>query len=212
MGRTHRHDPPDRPARAMRAWPFTVGASALAIAAGVLVAGLPANGDSFVLGPAPDAPLVTEASESATTALAVPRAAASVLVAVEPPAAGDAGTVDAIAVATTTTFDDAPTPAERGDIALLVANGARTAGLAGTTAATLTDLGYTDIHVGNALVASDVTVIYFAPGFEDEAVVLAADLGKPDMHRSALPDGPLLSDDSYAGEQLALVLGRDALP
>ncbi len=108
------------------------------------------------------------------------------------------------------TVDPTDTNLERRDIDLVVANGARKAGLAGDVAATLGELGWGDIHVGNAIEPVDTTTIYFAAGMGDEALLLAAELGLPEAELAELPGGPLLADDSYIAEHLTVVLGTDA--
>jgi hypothetical protein len=62
-------------------------------------------------------------------------------------------------------------------VSVVVANGADRAGLAGRTAADLRDAGYVDVVPTDALRRADRTTIFYAPGFEDEAVALAGTLG-----------------------------------
>jgi hypothetical protein len=60
------------------------------------------------------------------------------------------------------------------------------------------------------------TILYFRPGFDDEAAVVAADLGIPGALRAPLPTGnpttpatPVTPDDSLG--DIIVVLGPDAL-
>jgi hypothetical protein len=201
----------------MKTWPFAAGASALALTAGVLIAGLPTSGDSFVLDAEPvsavsdpPVPVAAETAALPVVPVATTEAPAPVLVAM-PAESDDDGLISTVQVAPSTTSAPADITLERADIDLVVANGAREAGLASEVAATLDELGYVDIHVGNAITAVDVTIIYFAPGFKDEAMRLAVDLSLPDVELLEMPDTPLLADDSYTSEHLTVVLGRDAL-
>ena len=184
--------------------------------AGVLIAGVPTTEHTLVLGshpaaPAQSGPPVPPAAAAATTITVVavspagPGPAELVAVVARP------GNIDAIDSAEPIhTVDSADATLERGDIDLVVANGARKAGLAGDVAAALGELGWGDMHVGNAIIATDRTTIYFAPGLTDEAHLLAADLGLPEAELAEVPGGPVLADDSYIAEHLTVVLGTDA--
>ena len=182
--------------------------------AGVLIAGVPRSGHTLVLGSQPatslqsDPPVPPAATAATTTTVAVSTAGPEPeLVA----ATARPGNIDAIdsSAPSDTVHPTNPAP-QRGDIDLVVANGARKPGLAGDVAATLGGLGWTDVHVGNAIVATDTTTIYFAPGLRDEALLLAADLGLAEAELAELPGGPMLADDSYVAGHLTVVLGADA--
>jgi hypothetical protein len=199
----------------MTTWPYAAGAAALALVAGVVIAGPPSSSDPLVLGPqtaevSQTEPPLPPASSAPSTSTTTADTASEPPVLVAVPPRDDEPTGELGAVATTTTVA-ADTTLERSDIDLVVANGARLAGLAGSMSDSLGELGYADIHVGNAIEPADTTVVYFAPGFKDEALRLIADLDLPDARLVELPDSPLLADDSYTAEQVAVVLGRNAI-
>lgn len=60
---------------------------------------------------------------------------------------------------------------------VLVVNGADEAGLAGRTARDLAAKGYTDTDTTDALQRAERTTVFYAPGFDDEAAVLAEAMG-----------------------------------
>ena len=184
------------------------------MAAGVLIAGVPTAEHTVVLGSQPAAslqsdPPVPPAATAATTttvSTAGPEPEFELVAATARP--GNIDAIDSGAPSHTVHLTDADL--QRGDIDLVVANGARKAGLAGEVAATLGELGWADVHVGNAIVATVTTTIYFAPGLRDEALLLAADLGLGEAELAELPGGPMLADDSYVAEHLTVVLGAAA--
>ena len=184
--------------------------------AGVLIAGVPTSEHTLVLGSQPAAsaqsdppvpPAATAATNTTIVAVSTAGPAPAELVAVDA-RPGNIDAIDSGAPSHTVHLTDADL--QRGDIDLVVANGARKAGLAGEVAATLGELGWADVHVGNAIVATVTTTIYFAPGLRNEALLLAADLGLAEAELAELPNGPLLADDSYVAEHLTVVLGTDA--
>jgi hypothetical protein len=61
---------------------------------------------------------------------------------------------------------------------LEIANGDGRFRLASITGDRLRPLGYI-IDLGDAIAPVDATVLYFRPGFDDEAKIVAADIGVP---------------------------------
>ena len=104
----------------------------------------------------------------------------------------------------TTTAPDTPPPA-RDTISLAVLNGTSTTGLAAQNATTAEGLGYTDVETGNAPTQSGPSVVYYRPGEDAAADVVAQDFQVSDVQE--LPaDGPLATAVP-GGAQVALVLG-----
>ena len=95
------------------------------------------------------------------------------------------------------------------EVRLVIGNGDGRFRLASTTADRLRPLGY-DIDLGDALVPVDVTIIYYRPGFDDEAEIVAKDVGVPDAIIAAFPtNGAQITNSDNAGDVI-LVLGPDA--
>ena len=92
----------------------------------------------------------------------------------------------------------------------MIANGDGRFRLASVTADRIRSLGYI-IDLGNALNTVDQTVIYYRPGFDDEAAYAAVDIGVPDALIVAFPTNasqPIT--DSDARGDVIVVLGPDA--
>jgi len=91
-----------------------------------------------------------------------------------------------------------------------MANGDGRFHLASTTADRIRPLGYT-IKLGDALNIVDATVIYYRPGFDDEAAFAAVDIGVPDALILPFPthtSQPITTADD--GGDVIIVLGPDA--
>jgi hypothetical protein len=94
---------------------------------------------------------------------------------------------------------------DRSAVTLTVLNGARWEGLAASVAERMEEKGYSDVETGNSKNAYSQTTIYYTPGYEAEARVVAADFD---------PDGELnfVEDSSVAGNydaDVVLVIGKD---
>lgn len=134
----------------------------------------------------------------------------------------DDGGVDSASPAPepTPTPDAEPTPEPTAvvtrppaQVEVLVANATDTAGLAGNISTQLAGIGYSILEPTNATVApSDgLTDVYFAPGFEAEAIVVAAELQLPASQVSALPaTAPI--DADLAGVEVLVILAADKAP
>jgi hypothetical protein len=76
--------------------------------------------------------------------------------------------------APTTTEPVARPPAQ---VSAIVLNGSGVAGAAGTYTTALSDRGYQTVEAGNANARVESTEVYFTPGFDQEALVLARSIG-----------------------------------
>ena len=98
---------------------------------------------------------------------------------------------------------------ERVEVSIVLANGDGRFNLVGRNADRLLALGYVEIDQTDVGDRPPATIIYYRPGFDDEAERLAGDLQTPNATITALPDTPVTGNDA-AGE-LVVVLGPDAL-
>ena len=92
----------------------------------------------------------------------------------------------------------------------MLANGDGRFKLASTTADRIRPLGYT-IDLGDALQTVNATIIYYRPGFDDEAVVVANDIRVPAAIIAALPtnSAQAITNSDDLGDVI-VVLGPDA--
>lgn len=109
--------------------------------------------------------------------------------------------------ATTTTLRARP----KADVKVVVANGARISGLAGTATTTLKNAGYTPLPpadaAGTAVV--DKTSVQYAEGYEAEAREVAAALGQPATVVAKLSATPPVAASDMADAKVVVVLGTD---
>ena len=119
-------------------------------------------------------------------------------------------------VPTTTTPPPPPPPPppidqtlDRADVRLVVANGDGRFNLAGANGNRLKKAGYVTIDLADVPTGSDPTVLYYRPGFDDEAAIVAADLLVPGALLQPLPDTPITVNDELG--DIIVVLGPDAL-
>lgn len=111
-------------------------------------------------------------------------------------------TLDPDAETTTTTVPLRP-PAE---VKVLIANGSGIDGAGRRAADALNGLGYITLEPGNAE-RVETTIVYYLPGYENEADALAAALGSPPLATvAALPPTPPIAP---ADANLVVVLGPD---
>jgi hypothetical protein len=183
-----------------KSWPFALAVVLIGGLAGVAIAGRPVPGDSFVL----DQRLVGGQSTTSTS-VAV---ATTTIVATSTTTAASTTTTAASTTTTTTTTIAGPLP--RNQVRLVIANGDGRFRLASVTADRIRSLGYI-IDLGDAVNTVDATVVYYRPGFDDEAAFAATDIGVPDAIILALPTNasqPIT--DSDANGDVIVVLGPDA--
>ena len=110
--------------------------------------------------------------------------------------------------ATTTTAPSAGL-VDRIEVRLVVANGDGRFNLATANANRLRAAGYTQIDEADVASDDDPTVIFYRPGFEEEAARVGGDLGIPAATTTPLPDVPVTVNDELG--DLIIVLGTDAL-
>ena len=157
----------------------------------------------------------TTAPISSTTAPAAPTTA-------PPPPQPPRTTVVSTTTTSTTSTLPAPTttaattttapPAglvDRIEVRLVVANGDGRFNLATANANRLRAAGYTQIDEADVASDDDPTVIFYRPGFEEEAARVGGDLGIPAATTTPLPNVPVTVNDELG--DLIIVLGTDAL-
>ena len=96
----------------------------------------------------------------------------------------------------------------RTEVRVVVANGDGRFNLAGVNGNRLEAAGYTQVDLTDAGKVP-ATVVYFRPGFDREAVIVAADLLVPNAIIEPLPDTPVTSNDGLG--DVVVVLGPDAI-
>jgi hypothetical protein len=108
---------------------------------------------------------------------------------------------------TTTTTVAVRPPAE---VPTIVLNGTSIGGVAGSYSESLASLGYNLTNPDGANDESDTdvaaTAVYFAPGFEAEAVAVAFSIGAPNTAVAPMPATP---PGPIAGASVVVVIGTD---
>ncbi len=92
----------------------------------------------------------------------------------------------------------------------MLANGDGRFRLASMTAERMRPLGYI-VDLADSLQTADATIVYYRPGFADEADIVAKDLGVPNAVTAALPvnaSQPITDADDRG--DVIVVLGPDA--
>ncbi len=210
-----------------KSWPFVVAVIVVGGLAGVAIAGRPTPSDTFVLDP--NATSVTSTTSTPPTSTAEPRPTVPkptttppTTAAVSTTSAAPSTTAPATTASTTAPTTAAPTttalpttttvpgPLPRNQVRLVLANGDGRFKLASTTADRMRPLGYV-IALGDSLKPSDATLVYYRPGFADEAAVVAKDLGVPKAIVAAFPANAAQPiTDADAKGDVIVVLGPDA--
>jgi hypothetical protein len=202
-----------------KSWPFALVVIVVGGLAGLAIAGRPVPSDPFVLdhsntvaqstpSTSVSGPTTSTSEPAVTTTIA---ATTSVLASTSVASTTVAPTTTELPTTTaapTTTLPGGPLP--RNQVRLVIANGDGRFRLAGATADRIRSLGYI-IDLGDTPTLVDATTIYYRPGFDDEAVYVAADIGVPDAVILAFPENasqPIT--DSDARGDLIIVLGPDA--
>lgn len=155
-----------------RQWLAYVIVALLAIGAGVLIAGLPDtdSDDDAVIVTATIGP--TDTSTPSTTDSPATTESPTTT---ETPETTAATTTAPPTTAAPTTEPEPEIP-DRAEMIVVVANGSGITGAAARNAERLTELGYENIRLRNGTQIFEFTTVFFAPGFEDAAARLAADL------------------------------------
>jgi hypothetical protein len=201
-----------------KSWPFALVVIVVGGLAGLAIAGRPVPADTFVLDSSITVPLdasTTTASLPATTTTTAPPSTTTIA----PTTTTHATTTSVIAtIAPTTT--DAPTttepaatttisgPLPRDEVRLVIANGDGRFKLASTTADRIRPLGYI-IDLGDAAQPVNATILYYRPGFDDEAEIVANDISVPGATIAALPTNAAITSSDANGDVI-VVLGPDA--
>jgi hypothetical protein len=196
-----------------KSWPFVTAVIVVGGLAGVAIAGRPKPADTFVLDPnqtvvtepptSTSPPTSTTVAEAATTTTA--EATTTTVVAETTTVAPSTTEVPTTIAQPTTTVIAGPLP--RDQVRLVIANGDGRFRLASITADRMRPLGYI-VNVGDVPTLVDATIIYYRPGFDDEAAIVAVDDEVPDAILAPLPDKPVTNADSQG--DVILVLGPDA--
>lgn len=206
-----------------KSWPFALAVIAVGGLAGVAIAGRPVPADTFVLDPSITVP--TSAADPTTSVAATtttrPASTTTTADAVATTTTSPASTTSAAAAASTTTVAAATTtvaattttlagPLPRNQVRMVLANGDGRFRLASVTADRIAPLGYI-IDLGDAVETVPATIIYFRPGFDDEADRAAIDIGVPKAIIAAMPTNtgqPITNSDDRG--DIIVVLGPDA--
>ncbi len=204
-----------------KSWPLALAVIVVGGLAGVAIAGRPQPADTFVLDPTISVtitpPTTSEAGSITTTS-----GATTTTNDITTTATATTTTSRTTAAATTTsttkavTTEAAPTtttiagPLPRGQVRLVIANGDGRFKLASITADRIRPLGYI-IDLGDSLKPVDATIIYYRPGFDDEAGIVAKDINVPDAIIAALPttSAQAVTNSDDRGDVI-VVLGPDA--
>jgi hypothetical protein len=199
-----------------KSWPFALAVIVVGGLAGVAIAGRPVPADPFVLDPSITVPVV--GATVPVIATTPPAAATTTTVSATtttPSTTSVAASTTSTTAATTTTQSAATTttvagPLPRNEVRLVVANGDGRFRLASITADRIAPLGYI-VDLGDALRKVGATVIYFRPGFDDEAAIVAKDITVPDALIVPIPTNsstPITNSDDRG--DVIVVLGPDA--
>jgi len=201
-----------------RSWPFALAVIAVGAVAGVAIAGRPTPSDEFVLdpsvtvavGPSSSSTVPADTTTSAapvTSTIEVTTSTAEATTTAAPTTVASTEAPTTTAAPTTTII---PGPLPRDQVRLVLANGDGRFRLASTTADRIRPLGYV-IDLGDAIGPVDGTVIYYRPGFDDEAAFAAVDIGVPDALILPFPTNasqPITTSDDNG--DVIVVLGPDA--
>jgi|GEM_PF-1803555 len=207
-----------------KTWLFALAVVVVGALAGVAIAGRPESVDPFVLDRGITVPIETsatsEAASTTTTSPATPTTTASTTTAstttsvVAPTSASIPTTTTSTTEAPTTTETATTTtiagPLPPDQVRLVLSNGDGRFRLASITAERISPMGYI-IELADALQTVDATIIYYRPGFDDEAEVVANDIKVPGAIIAALPTNSASSITNSDGSgDVIVVLGPDA--
>ena len=205
-----------------KSWLFALAVIVVGGLAGVAIAGRPERADPFVLDSNITVPIdlnstseaaatTTTAGATATTAAAAATTTTTIVVATPTSIAATTTTTTEVPATTdseTTTTIAGPLP--RDQVRLVIANGDGRFKLATTTADRIRPLGYI-IDLGDALQPVSATIVYYRPGFDDEAAIAANDIGVPGAVLAALPTSTAVAVTNSDGNgDVIVVLGPDA--
>ena len=206
-----------------KSWPFALAVVVVGGLAGLAIAGRPVPNDPFVLDPRvtiaePTSPTSVVGSTASiadpvTTTTMPANTTVAVSTSVAPTTVAPTTTITPTTTAAPTTVVApivVPGPLPRNQVRLVIANGDGRFRLASTTADRIRPLGYL-INLGDSVSPVVATVLYYRPGFDDEAAFAAIDIGVPEAIIIAFPtnlSGPITNSDD--GGDIIIVLGADA--
>jgi hypothetical protein len=204
-----------------RSLPILSAVAVIGAFAGVVIAGQEDGVDTFVIEPeVVDATTVEPTSTAATPVdSTVPAVSVTASTAIDTTTAPTAApstsppstTTTAASTTTTSTPAETTVPADqtvpKADVRLVVANGDGRFNLASINANRLRDAGYVLIDEEDASKVP-ATILYYRPGFDDEAAIVAVDLLVPDAILEPLPDTPITDNDALG--DIIVILGPDS--
>jgi hypothetical protein len=181
-------------------WLAYVIVAILSIGAGVAIAGLPNDVpvDATIVVP------VTTGVPETTLAAATTTTVASETTAVPTTEASTTTTAATTTVSATTTTIPLP---DRSEIAASTANGSGLQGSAARVADFLETLGYVDVTRYDGTEVVDLTIVYYADGFEEAAVRMAEDLDLLPEFIAPIAEAPPVLNIGLA--QLLVYVGLD---
>ena len=205
-----------------KSWPFALAVVVVGGLAGVAIAGRPDPADPFVLEPNVTAPIVASSTSEANTTPTTSQETTPATTTTTPTTTSSvAATTTSTTISSTTSTTGAPTtthasttttiaaPTPRNQVRLVLANGDGRFKLASITAARIRPLGYI-VNLGDALQTVTATLIYYRPGFDDEAELVATDIGVPGAIIAALPTNVAQTVTNADRGDVIVVLGPDA--
>ncbi len=199
-----------------KSWPFALAVIVVGGLAGLAIAGRPVPSDSFVIDPnatvsddtdPPALPTTTSTTDPAATTTTIVVTTTATPSSSIPVESTTTTAVPTTTVEATTTTLAGPLPREQ--VRLVIANGDGRFRLASVTADRLEPLGY-PINLGDAVEIVDATIVYYRPGFDEEAEIVARDALIPDAIIAAYPANSQPITNSDGGGDVILVLGPDA--
>jgi hypothetical protein len=204
-----------------RSSPILAAIAVVGAFAGVVIAGQEATVDTFVIDPAvvdaTSAAPVSTATDAAETTVPGDSAtsttpAVTTTTRPTPPSSSAQTSTTATSPATTTAPVQTTLPPNqtlpRDAVRLVLANGDGRYNLVTVNADRLRAAGYVEI-IGGDTARVPATIVYYRPGFDDEAAVVAADVLVPNAILEPLPDTPITDNDSQG--DVIVVLGPDAI-
>ncbi len=179
-------------------WLVYVTVAVISALAGIAIAGLPntVGTDATII-----VPEVTTSTTTTSTSEPDPEPAPTTI------EAERAQTTTTTEAAETTTTTEPESEIDRAIIEVVAVNGASIGGLATRIRDELRDLGFERASSADGTEIVDETVVYFAPGFEAEAVEVAEALNLELRDVKPIEDAP--SFDLDDDDQVAVYLGRD---
>jgi len=182
--------------------PYAIVA-ALAIGAGIAIAGVPDN-----------SPVDATITVTGTTDTSSPRTVPGTAPATSAPPTTTPPSDTTAPPATTTPATTTPAPTttpppttvpeliDRSELVVVAANGTNVGGTASRMAARLEGIGYVDVLPRDGTIVEEFTVVYFVDGFDGEALRLAADLDLLDVFIGPFDTAPNVIDVPEATELL----------